>query len=131
MILPLLSVTAIGLVVGLALGAAERSVLRGVLRAVAGAWVGFAVGALVGLAVDVVAGSGAWLGWVGHLGALGYAVASFQVERESRTRHRPRDHRSGDAPPGVGARPRTRPGNGRTRAGRVDPRPPGAHAAAR
>src|SRR5690606_25429399 len=48
MILPLLSVTAIGLVVGLALGAAERSVLRGVLRAVAGAWVGFAVGALVG-----------------------------------------------------------------------------------
>lgn len=87
MIFPLLSVTLTGLLVGLVLGAAQHRVLRGVVRAVAAAWLGFAVLGLVGLAVDVVLGTGTWLAWLGHLGALGYAVLSFRVGQPE---HRPR-----------------------------------------
>jgi len=58
-----------------------------VVRAVAAAWLGFAVLGLVGLAVDVVLGTGTWLVWLGHLGALGYAVLSFRVgQPEHRSR---------------------------------------------
>jgi hypothetical protein len=81
MVFPVLSVTALGLVVGLVLGAARHDVLRGAVRSVVAAWLGFAVLGLVGLAIDVVLGTGTWLAWLGHLGALGYAFLSFRVGR--------------------------------------------------
>lgn len=79
MVMPLLSVTVIGLVVGLVAGGATRRPVRGVLHGVLGAWAGFAVGGLVGVIVDVVAATGDWLAWLGHGGAVLGASTSFGI----------------------------------------------------
>ncbi|MBW9206615.1 hypothetical protein KV102_12505 [Mumia sp. zg.B53] len=80
MLLPLVSVTVIGIVAGLLLRPSppvRRSRPRGVAVGVLGAWAGFLVLALLGVVVDVVAGTGTYVALLGHAGAvLGAAAAS-------------------------------------------------------
>jgi hypothetical protein len=77
MIMPLVSVTFIGLTVAVALAAARQRSIPGALgRGIAGAWAGFACGALVGLTADVVLSAGGTLAVVGHYAAIGGAVTA-------------------------------------------------------
>lgn len=74
MVMPLLSVTIIGLLAGAGVGFYRPRPGRGVLLGLVGASIGFAVGAIPGLAIDVVLGSGTWLPLAGHGMALIGAV---------------------------------------------------------
>lgn len=69
MLMPFLSVTAIGLLAGVA-GHLVRDGDHAVLRGFFGAWAGFAAGGLVGLVLDVTTQSGQWVPVLGHLGAV-------------------------------------------------------------
>lgn len=80
MLMPLMSVTLIGLIVGLTAGASSGRVGRALLQGVVTAWAGFAAGAMAGMTVDVVAGAGSWLAWLGHAGAVVAAVVGFWAE---------------------------------------------------
>ena len=76
MVMPLLSVTFIGLVLGAITAVLEHTPpLPTGARALAGAWLGFITGALCGLVVDIAMGSGATLAILGHAGAGAGAVA--------------------------------------------------------
>lgn len=79
MLLPGLSVTLIGLVVGLLAGVAGGTPGRGLVRGVVAAWIGFIGGAFVGLLVDALLRTGAWLGWMGHAGAIAAALGVAMV----------------------------------------------------
>jgi hypothetical protein len=79
MLMPFLSVTAIGLVVGTA-GLVLRGGNHALLRAFLGSWAGFAAAALVGLILDVTTRSGHWVPLLGHLGALAGSLASQWLE---------------------------------------------------
>ena len=85
MLMPLVSVTSIGLVaaaVALLLG--RRTVLGAGLRGLLGAWGGFVLGAVAGVLVDVLAGNGVYLPIVGHFGAVvGAAWALSRREQGS------------------------------------------------
>jgi hypothetical protein len=77
MIMPLLSVTFIGLTVGLAFVAARQmSILGAVAHSIAGAWAGFVGGALLGLVADITLNTGGALAVLGHYAAIGGAVAA-------------------------------------------------------
>lgn len=71
MLMPVFSVSVIGLV-----GASVTLLLRrrragpAVVRGLLGAWAGFLVGGALGGVIDVVAGSGVYIAYIGHLGAL-------------------------------------------------------------
>lgn len=81
MVMPVLSVTAIGLLVGLIGGVYRSNAGQGLIRGVIGAWVGFAAGAIPGVILDVSTAGGSWLPWLGHAGALVGAAASFLVRK--------------------------------------------------
>ena len=74
MLMPLLSVSAIGFLVGVVGGMVSKDVGRGLLRGLIAAWLGFAAGGMLGVIVDTVTGSGSWLAWLGHLGAVAAAI---------------------------------------------------------
>lgn len=85
MLLPTISVTAIGLLVGIAGVLAIRGRPGATLaHAVIGAWCGFVIGALVGVLIDVMLGNGIYLGIVGHAVALAGAVVAVGRLRRSR-----------------------------------------------
>ncbi|MER7012821.1 hypothetical protein ABT324_15500 [Saccharopolyspora sp. NPDC000359] len=77
--MPLLSVTAIGLVAAvLVITTRHASPVRALLLGLAGAWAGFFGGALVGVVVDVIAGTGWAVALVGHAAAvIGAAAAGW------------------------------------------------------
>jgi hypothetical protein len=71
MLMPALSVTAIGLVVGLVLAVlGKRRLWRTLLICTLGAWAGFAIGAVPGVVIDVVLRDGIFVAIIGHLAAL-------------------------------------------------------------
>ena len=79
MLMPFLSVTAIGLVVG-AIGHLVRGGDHAVLRGFFGAWAGFATGALIGLVLDITTHSGHWIPLLGHLVAVLGSISSQRVD---------------------------------------------------
>jgi hypothetical protein len=88
-IMPFLSVTAIGLGVGLVAGLVGSEPGVRLARSVVGAWVGFGAGALVGVVLDVVGRTGTGVALWGHAGALVGAVAGSSVVtafRQARSR---------------------------------------------
>lgn len=75
MLMPTLSVTAIGVLVAVAAMTIRRSSPgHAFLLGVVGAWIGFALGAVAGMLVDVVAGTGWVLALSGHVAACAVAV---------------------------------------------------------
>lgn len=84
MLMPIVSVTVVGLLAGLAgatvTGERNQSLIRGVVTS----WIGFFAGALVGLAIDTAAGTGIWLALFGHAGAIAAASAVLFVRRPVR-----------------------------------------------
>jgi hypothetical protein len=46
---------------------------------VVAAWLGFLAGAILGVLLDILAGTGSMVAWLGHAAALRGAVASFTV----------------------------------------------------
>lgn len=90
MLMPVASVSIIGLVGALvAVAAGWHRVGSAVVRGVGGAWVGFLAGAVGGLAVDVVAGTGVWVAYVGHLGAVVGTVLGLAGPTEAGARPTP------------------------------------------
>lgn len=79
MLMPLLSVTAIGLVTAvLVIITRHAPPVRALLLGLGGAWAGFLAGALVGVVVDVIAGTGWAVALAGHVVAVvGAAVAGW------------------------------------------------------
>lgn len=89
MVMPALSVTAIAIVVALVAISRKRPVGATLLRALAGAWLGFVAGAVPGVIADVLAGGGAYVAVVGHVGAvLGAVVAVAGSSRSAVDRPR-------------------------------------------
>jgi len=86
MVMPLISVTAIGLIVGLVVGGATGKIGLRSIEGVVAAWLGFLAGAIVGMLFGAVAGTGSTVAWLGHVAALAGAVASFTVRRSGRER---------------------------------------------
>lgn len=79
MVMPALTVTAIGVLAVLATAfvAREHPSARGVVYALAGAWAGFVVGGLAGLVADVITGGGTSLAIMGHsVAVVGAAIGS-------------------------------------------------------
>lgn len=87
MLLPILSVTVIGLIIGVGVGVAGLRGSRGwpaIARGLIGGWAGFLAGALVGVAVDVVFHTGVWVAVAGHAGAVaGAFLAVTRFLRQS------------------------------------------------
>lgn len=81
MLMPTLSVTAIGVLAGLVAIGLRRRPASALLRGLLGAWLGFLAGAVVGGAADVLAGTGGLLALVGHLGAVAGAAAAVTRAR--------------------------------------------------
>ncbi|HSJ83226.1 MAG TPA: hypothetical protein VLA91_05345 [Acidimicrobiia bacterium] len=79
MVMPLLSVTAIGVIVGMVAGAATGKIGRRSIEGVVAAWLGFLAGAILGILFDILAGTGSMVAWLGHAAALAGAVATFTV----------------------------------------------------
>ncbi|MGB7448413.1 MAG: hypothetical protein WA892_04720 [Ornithinimicrobium sp.] len=82
MLLPLVSVSLIGLLVGGAFALSHPHRVTLILWSLLGAWGGFLLGALAGVMIDVIAGTGVWLALIGHLTALLVAVATAQRATE-------------------------------------------------
>lgn len=78
MLIPLVSVSLIGLIAGAA-GLTRRAPAVVLYRCLLAAWLGFAVGAVLGLVVDVFLFGGFWLGLFGHVGAVMAASRTSQV----------------------------------------------------
>jgi hypothetical protein len=83
MLMPALSVTAIGLLVTVVLIAAQwlpsaRAALGAVAGAVAGAWAGYILGALAGAALDAATGNGYFLALLGHAAAIPGALVGVR-----------------------------------------------------
>lgn len=78
MLIPLISVSLIGLVAGLA-GLTRRAPAVVLFRCLLAAWMGFAVGAMLGLVVDVLLFGGFWIALIGHIGAVAAASRTSQV----------------------------------------------------
>lgn len=76
MLMPTLSVTAIGVAVGLLVVAFRGRPGRVVLWTVLGAWVGFLLGGVLGGVIDVAARSGEGVPILGHLAAGAGAVVA-------------------------------------------------------
>lgn len=75
MLMPLVSVTAIGIVAALVARLWGGRAFKGAgLRGLLGAWGGFALGALVGVLVDVATGRGVYVAIVGHAAVVGGAA---------------------------------------------------------
>ncbi|MDY7102695.1 MAG: hypothetical protein S0880_16055 [Actinomycetota bacterium] len=81
MIVPLLSVTLIGVVVAMR-QSGSRSLRAGTGQVVIGAWAGFLLGAVATIVVDVFTGIGPWVTLVGHLGAYLGAKTSAEPATE-------------------------------------------------
>lgn len=82
MLMPFVSVTAIGLIGGLIFAGTRRRDVRGpVAFGVLGAWLGFAAAAIVGVAIDVIARTGVYVAVVGHLGAVAGTAWMLRSER--------------------------------------------------
>lgn len=79
MVMPFLTVTAIGVLIGGA-GYVIRRGEHALWRGFFGAWAGFATGATAGLLLDVATGSGHWVPLLGHVTAVAAAVLSQWVE---------------------------------------------------
>jgi hypothetical protein len=79
MVMPLISVTAIGVIVGIVAGAATGKAGHSPIEGVVAAWLGFLAGAILGVLLDILAGTGSMVAWLGHAAALRGAVASFTV----------------------------------------------------
>lgn len=79
MLMPSLSVTAIGLVIG-AVWHLFRQVDHALWRGFFGAWAGFATAGLIGLILDVSTGTGHWVPLLGHIGAGAGALAGQQLD---------------------------------------------------
>ncbi|MFP3914152.1 MAG: hypothetical protein ACLFWM_04695 [Actinomycetota bacterium] len=79
MLMPTLSVTLIGLTIGAVAGLTRGLPGRGILVGTVAAWAGFVVGAFVGVLLDALLGTGVWLAWLGHGGALVAASFSFAI----------------------------------------------------
>ncbi|CAN5157199.1 hypothetical protein BH23ACT9_BH23ACT9_37910 [soil metagenome] len=78
MLIPLLSVSLIGLVTGMS-GLTRRAPSVVLIRCMIAAWLGFAVGAVVGVFVEALVIGGFWLTLVGHVGAFMLASRTAQV----------------------------------------------------
>lgn len=76
MLMPWVSVSAIGLLVGLVGAVRGNARLKSLTGGFAGAWLGFAVGALAGLTFDVWAQTGTTLAMAGHVGAAAAATTA-------------------------------------------------------
>jgi hypothetical protein len=77
MVLPLASVTLIGLIATvLAVGLARRQLPAALVRGLLGSWAGFIGGALLGVTIDVAASTGVWVGVLGHVAAVAGAVVA-------------------------------------------------------
>ncbi|MDA3648833.1 hypothetical protein LZ318_06085 [Saccharopolyspora indica] len=77
MLMPLLSVTAIGLVTAVLVVITRHAPpVRALLLGLVGAWAGFAGGAVVGVVVDVIAGTGWMVALAGHVVAVIGAAAA-------------------------------------------------------
>ena len=87
MVMPALSVTAIAIVVGVVAISRKKPAAATLLRAFAGAWLGFVAGAVPGVIADVLAGSGAYVAVVGHIGAVLGAVAAVTWWRRRAVDH--------------------------------------------
>jgi hypothetical protein len=76
MLLPTVSVTAIGLLAGLLATLLGRRPGPSLTRGFLGAWIGFVAGAILGVFIDVVLQTGGYLAVIGHIAAaLGALVA--------------------------------------------------------
>lgn len=76
MVMPALSVTAIGIVVAVVAMFGKKPPMATLLRAFVGAWLGFLVGAVPGVVADVISGSGIYVAVVGHIGAAAGALVA-------------------------------------------------------
>jgi hypothetical protein len=74
MLMPALSVTAIGIIVGVAAIVARKQPKTALVRTIVGAWLGFVAGAVPGIIADVMSGSGVYVAVLGHAGAAVGAV---------------------------------------------------------
>ena len=82
MLMPLASVTLIGLLGALVVVGSHRWSPGAALgRGLLGAWVGFVVGAIVGVTIDVVSHDGAWVAILGHLAAVMGTASMLRPER--------------------------------------------------
>jgi hypothetical protein len=82
MLMPALSVTAIGLAVGMSAWVVRGGFVNLVSGSLVGAWLGFLVGAFVGVVIDVIARSGEGVVIVGHLAAaVGAIVVTVRAQR--------------------------------------------------
>lgn len=91
MLLPLASVSLIGVLVGASVRPVARPARPFALRllvGLVGAWAGFAVLALTGVTVDAIAGTGVWVATLGHLGAVFGAVLAARGDGVPRRRGR-------------------------------------------
>lgn len=85
MLIPLVSVSLIGLVAGLA-GLTRRAPAAVLVRCMLMAWIGFAIGAVLGLAVEALVIGGFWLTLVGHVGAAYAASRTARLSAPDRRR---------------------------------------------
>lgn len=86
MLMPGVSVTAIGLAIAAIAIARGGPTLPALLRGLIGAWVGFAGLALIGLAIDVILFDGAYVAVLGHIGAaISAAIAVSRVRAQRHT----------------------------------------------
>lgn len=69
MLMPTLSVTAIGVLIAVVGIFLARPPKRALLHGLIGAWLGFLAGAALGVAIDVVLGEGVYLALFGHVAA--------------------------------------------------------------
>lgn len=79
MLIPLVSVSLIGLVIGL-LGLTRRAPAAVLVRCLLMAWTGYAIGAVLGVMVEALVIGGFWIGLVGHVGA---GIAASRTARLS------------------------------------------------
>ena len=86
MVMPLLSVTLIGLAMAAGVIAWRRDgLVTALLYGVAGAWLGFIVCGVPGLLIDVALGDGKFVAILGHLGAVcgaAFALTRLQARGE-------------------------------------------------
>jgi hypothetical protein len=76
MLMPGLSVTAIGIAVAVVAIIRGMPATGALLRGLVGGWLGFLVGAVPGVLLDVLLADGVYVAVLGHLGAAGGAAVA-------------------------------------------------------
>ncbi len=85
MLVPLVTVSLIGLFFGLRAPESLGSQAKAVRIALVGAWIAYIVGALFGLVVDLVMFGGFWHTLIGHIAAVFGAKAAIEGEIAGRS----------------------------------------------